>query len=223
MGPMSMGNGHASVPATGMSMTGGGGHGATNILPSWLAVIWTVVFVAIFVIHARHALDSDGQRRLWHAGHVLMAFGMVFMYAPSSIDRLDIPNGFWQLAFAGAAVLIVVWMLVQAVSAIAINALWLLMAIDLSAMVYMWSPNAFKAPLTWLLVVYFMAQALLWVSDRIRSVDGHTLPGGLSVTPEGAVGTVAAAPLICYRDLRVTMGAMTFGMAYMFAATQLLM
>jgi hypothetical protein len=33
------------------------------------------------VIHARHALDSDGQRRLWHSGHVLMALGMVFMFA----------------------------------------------------------------------------------------------------------------------------------------------
>jgi hypothetical protein len=97
------------------------------------------------------------------------------------------------------------------------------MAVDLAAMVYMWSPGDFTAPLTWLLVAYFVGQSLLWASDRIRGVDQRTLPAGFSVTPGGAVGTAAAAPLICYRDLRVTMGAMTFGMAYMFAAMQLLM
>jgi hypothetical protein len=45
----------------------------------------------------------------------------------------------------------------------------------------------------------------------------------MSVTAGGAVATAAAAPLICYRDLRVSMGAMTLGMAYMLAPTQLLM
>jgi hypothetical protein len=29
-----------------------GGHGITNILPSWLALIWALVFVAIFIVHA---------------------------------------------------------------------------------------------------------------------------------------------------------------------------
>jgi hypothetical protein len=80
MGRMTISAGHTSMPAAGMSISGGG-HAGANILPSWLAVIWTVVFIAIFVIHARHALDSDGQRRLWHSGHVLMALGMVFMFA----------------------------------------------------------------------------------------------------------------------------------------------
>src|SRR5271156_5731224 len=95
---MSHGGGH-SMPIGGMSMSGG--HGTTNILPEWLAVIWTLVFIAIIVIHVRHVLASDdGQRRIWHSGHVLMAFGMTFMFAPASIDHFDIPSGFWQLAFA---------------------------------------------------------------------------------------------------------------------------
>jgi hypothetical protein len=33
----------------------------------------------------------------------------------------------------------------------------------------------------------------------------------------------AAEPLVCFRDLRVSMFAMTLGMAYMFAAMQLAM
>jgi len=205
----------------GMSMSAGG-HGATNILPSWLAVIWTIVFIGVIVIHARHLLETSGQRRIWHSGHVLMALGMAFMYAPASIDHFNIPSGFWQLAFANGALAALAWMFAQALAGRAINVLWLLMAIDLGAMAYMWSLSGFQAPITWLLVVYFAWQSLMWVSDRMRAVDHKTLwGGGVSVTPGGAVALSAAEPLVCFRDLRVSMMAMTLGMAYMFAAMQL--
>jgi hypothetical protein len=217
----STGGSHA-MAIGGMAMSSG--HGATNILPAWLAVIWTLVFVAVVVIHARHVLDSDGQRRIWHSGHVLMALGMAFMFAPASIDHFDIPSGFWQLVFANGALAILAWMLAQALGGRAINVLWPVMAIDLGAMAYMWSPSGFQAPLTWLLVAWFAGQSLLWVSDRMREVDHKTLRGGgFSVTPDGAVAMAAAEPLVCFRDLRVSMCAMTLGMAYMFAAMQLLM
>jgi hypothetical protein len=217
---MSHGGGHSSSIG-GMSMSAA--HGTTNILPAWLAVIWTLVFIAIIVIHTRHVLDSDGQRRVWHSGHVLMALGMAFMFAPASIDYFNIPAGFWQLVFANGAIAALAWILVQALSGRAINVLWLVMAIDLGAMAYMWSPSGFQAPLTWILVVYFVAQSLLWVTDRMRDVDHKTLwRGSFSVTPGGAVAIEAAEPLVCFRDLRVSMFAMTLGMAYMFAAMQLL-
>jgi hypothetical protein len=219
---MQMGGGHGSVVAGGLSV-GSAGHGGTSILPTWLAVVWTLVFVAVFVVHTRHLRQTSGQRRLWHSGHVLMALGMTFMYAPASIDHLDIPRSFWQLAFAGGALVIVAWMLTEAAERRAINALWVVMAIDLAAMVYMWSPSGYRPAVSWLLVAYFAAQALLWVTDGMRSVDQHTLPSAISVSPDGAVGAATAAPLICYRDLRVSMTAMTLGMAYMFAAMQLLM
>jgi preprotein translocase subunit SecG len=219
---MSHGGGH-STSIGGMSMSSAA-HGATNILPDWLAVIWTLVFIAIIVVHVRHVLDSDdGQRRIWHSGHVLMAFGMAFQFAPSSLDHFDIPAGFWQLVFANAAIAALLWILMQAVSGRAVNVLWLVMAIDMGAMAYMWSPSGFQAPLTWLLVAYFAAQSLLWATDRMRDVDHRTLfGGGFSVTPGGAVAMSAAEPLVCFRDLRVSMSAMTLGMAYMFAAMQLL-
>ncbi len=218
---MSHGGSHTTAIG-GMSMSAG--HGATNILPSWLAVIWTLVFIVIIVIHAQHLRDTHGQQRIWHSGHVLMAFGMAFMFAPASIDHFNIPSGFWQLAFANGAIAVVAWMLVQALSGRAINVLWLVMAIDLGAMAYMWSPSGFLAPITWLLVAYFVAQSLMWLSDRMRSVDHKTLlPGSLSVTPGGTVAIAVAEPLVCFRDLRLSMFAMTLGMAYMFAAMQLLM
>jgi hypothetical protein len=224
MGGMSMthGAGH-STSIGGMSMSAA--HGTTNILPQWLAVVWTLAFIAIIIIHTRHVLDSDdGQRRIWHSGHVLMAFGMAFMFAPASIDHFNIPSGFWQLAFANGAITILAWMLAQALSGRAINLLWLVMAIDLGAMAYMWSPSGFQAPLTWLLVAYFAAQSLLWATNKMRDLDHRTLFGGsFSVGPDGAVAMSAAEPLVCFRDLRVSMCAMTIGMAYMFAAMQLLM
>jgi hypothetical protein len=220
---MSHGGGH-STSIGGMSMSAAT-HGATNILPEWLAVIWTLAFIAIIVIHVRHVLDSDdGQRRIWHSGHVLMAFGMAFMFAPASLDHFDIPSGFWQLAFANGALAAVLWMLTQALSGRAVNVLWLVIAFDLAAMAYMWSPSGFQAPLTWLLVAYFAAQSLLWVSNRMRDVDHRSLfAGGVSVQPDGTVAMAAAGPLVCFRDLRFSMAAMTLGMAYMFAAMQLAM
>lgn len=217
-----MGDGsHPSSSIGGVSMSAA--HGATNILPGWLAVIWTLLFIAIIVIHAKHVLESHAQRRVWHSGHVLMALGMAFMFAPASIDHFNIPSGFWQLAFANGALAILAWMLAQALSGRAINVLWLVMAIDLGAMAYMWSPSGFQAPLTWLLVAYFGAQSILWVTDRMREVDHKTLlGGGFSLTPDGAIAMSAAEPLVCFRDLRISMFVMTLGMAYMFAAMQLM-
>ena len=115
-------------------------------------------------------------------------------------------------------------MLVQSLNGRAINVLWLTIAIDLGAMAYMWSPSGFQAPITWILVAYFTMQSLLWVTNRMREVDHKTLlRGNFSVTPDGAVAMSAAEPLVCFRDLRISMFAMTLGMAYMFAAMQLSM
>jgi hypothetical protein len=213
MHSMSMGGISMSVPSH-----------TTNILPDWLAVIWTLVFFAIIASHTRHVLQSEGQRRWWHSGHVAMAIGMAFMFAPASIDHFNIPTGFWSLAFANGAIAIVLWMLVQTFAGRGTNLLWLVIAFDLGAMAYMWSPAGFQAPITWLLVAYFAAQAVLWGTNRMRDFDEHTILGGaVSVTPEGSLTASVAEPLICFKDLRVSMAAMTIGMAYMFAATQLVL
>jgi Domain of unknown function (DUF5134) len=242
---MSHGGSHRMSMVGGMAM--GGGHGGTNIVPEWAAVLMTLVFIAILITHVLHLRDSSGQRRVWHSGHVLMALGMTFMFAPQSLDHFDIPNGFWQITFANAAVATLLWVVVQAVEGKAVNVLWLVMSVDLGAMAYMFSPSGFVAPLTWVLVAYFAAQALLWGTDRMRDVDHRTIFGGggglalspagaaVAISPSGSVSTVAAAatagtvaittaePLVCFRDLRVSMTAMTLGMAYMFAAMQLLL
>jgi hypothetical protein len=210
----SMSLGSVSIPV--------GSH-STNILPSWLAVLWMLVFLVIVAVHGRHVLESEGQRRVWHSGHVLMAIGMAVMFAPASVNHFNIPIGFWPLAFANAAIAIVLWMIAQAFAGRGTNVLWLLMAFDLAALAYMWSPSGLQAPIAWLLVAYFAVQAVLWATNQMRGLDERTILGGaVAVTPDGTLTASVAEPLIVYKDLRVSMAAMTIGMAYMFAAMQLL-
>jgi Domain of unknown function (DUF5134) len=223
MNGMSMSSSHATVKMSmgGMSMSAP--HGATNILPDWLAVIWTLVFLVILVVHVRHVLQTHGERRFWHSGHVLMALGMVFMYAPGSLDHFNIPNGFWPLLFANAAGAVVAWILARTLYGRPVNGLWAVLAFGLAAMAYMWSPSGYVAPLTWLLVAYFAAEALLWATNSYRKLDEHLTIRGIGVNPDGTLSATAVEPLVCERDLRVSMAAMALGMAYMFAATQLLL
>jgi hypothetical protein len=221
---MDMSGGHGSMVMSGGSSTSasGAGHGI-DILPQWLAIVWTLIFVAVLVIHGRHVLWSDGQRRYWHSGHCLMALGMIFMFAPASINHFDIPSGFWQLVFANGAGVVLAWILAQALSRQAVNALWIVIGTDLAAMVYMWSPGDFDAPITWLLVAYFAAQSALWATNRMRRADDLAIGRRFSVGSDGAVAATAAQPLVCGRDLRMSVGVMTLGMTYMFAAMQLAM
>jgi Domain of unknown function (DUF5134) len=201
---------HGVSPATG-----------TNILPTWLAVLWALVMIGVFAVHFRHARESSGQRRIWHSGHVLMALGMAFMFAPGSIDPVHIAPRVWQLAFATAAVLILAGILAALVNRWSVNALWPLAAIDMAVMAYMWSTASRATDLTWLLAASFAGASALWLGDRMRAVDRRFIVGAYAITPDGALGAAAAEPLICDRKLRVSMAAMALGMSYMLAAMAL--
>lgn len=198
-------------------------HGATNIVPNWLAVVCTLAFLVILVVHARHAVQTHGQRRFWHTGHVLMAFGMAFMFAPASLDHFNIPGGFWPLLFANAAGVVVAWILFKTLYGQPVNGLWAVLAFDLAVMAYMWSPSGYVAPITWLLVAYLGIEAVLWATNYYRRLDEHVIIKGVGTNPNGTLTVTAVQPLVCEHDLRATMALMTAGMAYMLAAMQLLM
>jgi len=212
------------------------GHGVDmhtlNLLPSWIGIAWTVVFLAIAASHLRHMAQTTGQRRAWHSCHVLMAVGMAFMYAPTQIDPLTVPSAFWRLIFAAAGIIAAVWAIngVGRVSTL----IWLLTSIDMAAMLYMWSgsQHADTAPLTWLLTSYLITEAAMWTLDLYRRLDGATpvvswrllaSESGTAVPVTSAgTGPAASGSLLGELNISTSMVAMALGMAYMLVAMQLM-
>jgi hypothetical protein len=228
--PMATGSGahHADHVASSLSAMSGMaiGHGAA--VPEWLGVAAAAMFLVIAASHVRHLMRTGGERRSWHACHVLMATGMAFMYASASIDSFGVPAAFWRLVFAAAGMLAALWALGSATRAP--SRIWLLTTIDLGAMFYMWSAHTFVAPLSWLLVGYFVLAAAMWALDAYRQLDTSTpsvswrmLPqesaSGALTVPVRAVATTSRS-LIGELDIGVSMFAMALGMAYMLAVMQ---
>jgi len=205
---------------------------ALNLLPLWMGVVWTAVFLVIAASHLRHMVQTTGQQRPWHSCHVLMAVGMAFMYAPGQIDPLAVPSAFWKLVFAAAGVIAAVWAIggVGRVSTL----VWLLTSIDMAAMLYMWSGprRADTAGVTWLLTGYLLAAAVMWALDLYRRLDGATpiVSWQLLATESGATlsatsfstESAASGSLLGELDISASMIAIALGMAYMLVAMQLM-
>ena len=193
-----------------------------QLLPEWLALVGTVLFLAVAASHLRHLVRTAGQRRAWHACHVLAAIGMAFMYGPAAVDPLAVPTGFWLAVFTCAGAIAALWAL-TGVGRVP-TLMWLLTSIDLAAMIYMWSPGSQQTPLSWLLVAYFVAQSGLWACDAYRRIDGRTpvISWSLMAGPGGGAGvgiptarTAQTGTLLGELDIGVSMLAMTLGMGYM--------
>jgi hypothetical protein len=196
-----------------------------GLLPEWLGIAGAAGFVLIAASHLRHLAHGAGQRRAWHAGHVLIATGMAFMYAPAAIDPLDVPAGLWQLLFAGAGAVAALWALNG--SGRVPTLMWLLTAIDLGAMFYMWSAHAVSPWLSWPLIGYFATQSGMWALDAFRRLDGRTPIISWSLMSDASGTTAVSVPvarvvtsesLIGGLDIGLSMIVMTLGMAYMLAA-----
>ena len=202
-----------------------------NLLPVWMGVTWTAMFVLVAASHLRHMARTMGQRRAWHACHVLMAVGMAFMYAPAEIDPLTVPSAFWNPVFAAAGVIAALWAIggVGRVSTL----IWLLSSIDLAAMLYMWSGprGASAAPVTWLLSAYLLGEALMWAFDLYRRLDGLTpvvswrllaSESGAALSASSIRTGTASGSLLAELDISASMVVMTIGMAYMLVAMQVM-
>jgi hypothetical protein len=204
-----------------MHMGHGTGHTA-GLLPLWLGAGASAAFLVIAASHLRHMAATDGQRRPWHACHVLIAVGMAFMYLPASIDPLAVPLGFWRVLFASAALVAALW-------AVGGNArvpvlMWTLTAFDLGAMLYMSSVPAqpSTAAVSWIVVAYLLASAGMWSADAYRRIDGGVpLVSWQALSAGGEVVASTAESLLGELDIGISMIVMAIGMAYMVMATQL--
>ena len=76
--------------------------GSNSWLPTWLRVVGEVVFAVIVAVHLWHLRASAGRERAWHTGHVLMALGMMDMFAPTS--HMIVAARIGKLVFAAAVI-----------------------------------------------------------------------------------------------------------------------
>lgn len=206
-----------------------------SLLPTWLEIAWAAAFMSVAASHLRHMAQSGGQRRAWHACHVLMALGMGCMYMPSAWMPRTATASLWQLVFAAAGTLAALWAL-GGVGRVSAN-VWLLTALDLGVMLLMWSGDERRlaAALVWAVVAYLTVEAGLWLFDAYRRLDGSdgllnwrllSIEAAGAVTGRGARVAAAQASaserLLGDLDITVSMLVMTVGMAYMIVAMLLM-
>jgi hypothetical protein len=198
----------------------------SELLPAWLDLLGAVLFVLIAASHLRHLVQTDGQRRPWHACHVLMAVSMASMYASGVIGAGPGVVAFWRVAIATAGVLAVLWAWWGGTDTV--NPVWLLTALDLGAMSYMWSPGSSGTVAAVLVLLYLLGDGAMWTLDAHRSFE--RAPSLLRWLPLGDAsgGTVAlggvgarAEALLGDRDISPSMVLMSLGMAYMVLAMRL--
>jgi Domain of unknown function (DUF5134) len=206
-------------------------------LPSWLGLTLATVFGVILIVHLYHAIALTRRERLWHCVHVLMATGMIVMFAPTG--RMAAWNVVGAVVFAVAVLTLGGLLVRERAHSRHLGALWLVAAVDLAAMGYMFAMMDFR--LLWLTVAlagWFVVQATGWTSGRLYTTLAHGGLGGAQ--PDRPVGTTAVRTLAgsaakqpqpasrhqLHRGsshqtvIRATLAVMSMGMAYMLIAMQ---
>jgi len=157
------------TPMHGMPMHGGMSHGVAMpmmSLPTWVQIAGVVLFLAVAALHLRHALGKQLWTRVWHGAHELMAFGMIAMLVPAISAAVSGALGAG--LFGLAAVLGLVRAGFEAVPAR--RWLWVLTAVDLGAMAYMFALPGLPW-LTWLLAAWLLVQAAGWAVRFLVPVE----------------------------------------------------
>lgn len=200
-----------------------------SLLPMWLRIGWAVALGTAALVHLMHAGARPGQARWWHAGHTLMALGMMTMYlidctAHPGMCRLGVMLfGTWAVALAVTA------LLARRRDGV-LNRLWVAAAADALAMTYMLAPSH-AAAVSLMLVVYLFCQALAWalglwtraaVPPRTQ-VSAALSSTAASTTAVAAASPAAATPAVglpvhAGPAVRISLAVMAAAMAYMLAA-----
>jgi hypothetical protein len=179
----------------------------TALLPGWLRTVWIIASCAVAAVHLRHVWVMNGQRRYWHVGHVLMAVGMAYMYLPHSAHFVPTESGtaLYAAAAIGGIIASALFRLRDGV----INPLWIIVAVEMAVMVYMFLPMHTRSPmLSYVLAVYLAGVGTAWALGKW---DRHYLSDRNRAVGQTASLTVrATAP-----TLRVSLVTMSGAMTYM--------
>jgi hypothetical protein len=186
--------------------------GINGWLPLGLRVSAVVVYGAVVVVHFWHLRVAELRERVWHAAHVLMALGMIDMFAPTR--ELIVAGDLGKWVFAVAAVSTLAYVAAAVVRSESLGWLWLAAAADLAAMVYMFvTPIAGFAWLTWVLAGWTALQALGWLTGSLPTRADLGSAAGRRVA-------ATAYPSSRMVSIRVSLAAMNLGMAYMLLAME---
>lgn len=221
---------------------------SSSWLPTWLGLAWTMVFLVVLAVHLGHLWSMRGRARAWHAAHVLMALGMVDMYRPA--ERMLIGRVGGVAVFTAAAVLVAVLALVDGVRNGRWNRLWAVSAVDLALMAWMFQMMQTRVQVvTILATAWFVMETVGWATGRLLPAHDTTVQAATTAQPAGGVAEPAEPALsgggvatmtrpaarqaepgtapdtgwhgrLHQLSLRITLPAMSLGMAYMFLATQ---
>lgn len=159
-------------------------------LPPLAGTVWAGLFVLVALVHLGHVAVMSARHRCWHAGHVLMAAGMVVMFWPGGSMLVPAPVGVGIYAVATATPAVAV--VLARARGNRVGVLWLVTVLDLAAMVYMFAMMSHRV--AWLSVaaaVWFAAQAVGWAGGWLGAVLER---GGLGEpVPATHAGSAAAA------------------------------
>lgn len=192
--------------------------------PPWLTILVSILLLGAALHHVPCVIRGHGNR-WFHLGHIVMCLSMIYMYLIMSFR----PPESWGPDVSRAQmwffVVISALVLAYLVSLLArrrsFSLLWLLLLAQQAGMIYMWLPMAsWSGLLSVVLIVWFVAEAIGWLSDIFR---------GYSVVPPGAGSDTGSehshtagddAYLPSGWPDRLAMAFMALSMAYMFFGMQ---
>lgn len=187
---------------------GGGGSGAgawVNLLPLWLQAVFLIALCAVAAWSLIEVAMLRGTRQIVAGLHVLVAAGMVDMFAPWVGD----PGRarFWQIAFGAATIVALLGMLAASARRRDLLGPWGLTALDTAAMTWMFLLfDTSWAPLTYVLVGVYALLTVAWVHGALD----------LTHRPICADLPAISKQLTAARMARSTQALMSASMAWMF-------
>jgi len=195
-------------------------------LPTWVMAVWCAVFAVITILHLVHVARLSGRARIWHCGHTVMALGMVDMYWPTGSPPIGERPG--TIGFAILAV-------IAALAAIGDRLrgrtpwLWVLLALDFAAMTVMFALMSHSWVFLTLLVTFWcLIEAVAWFGGLLnREVHAqHAVIDPTDQQDEGQDDGQGAPPTASGHggaslwSVRISLGVMALGMAYMLLGMQ---
>jgi hypothetical protein len=188
-----------------------------DLLSLKASVFWLAALFAVLVFHCSHLIAMRGQHRWYHASHVVMLVGMLYMYASVAFGWDWFPEPMWLFVYVATSAGIIGWMMVRFEQRRSLSYLWILALAQQGAMIYMWMPMPDWIPwLSYTLAGYFTLETIAWLT-RAWSKQAYS-----SVVAGGARSTVMTLqPRSAFGHICMSM--MAASMAYMFAGMQLMM